>query len=111
MHDVVVVEAAQYVDDGVGLTYIAEELVAQTFSFAGSFHQSGNVHDVACGRNDAPGMNQFRQFVQTFVRHGDLSHLCVDGTERKVCSLCLGTRQTVEKGRLAHVGQTYYTCF
>jgi hypothetical protein len=95
------------VDDGVGLTDIAEELVAQTFSFAGSLHQSGYIHDVACGRNDTPGVDQFRQFV----RHGDLSHLCINGTERKVCSLCLGTRQTVEKGRLAHVGQTYYTCF
>ena len=109
MHDVVVVETTQYVDDGIGLTDITEELVA--FSLTGSFYQSGNVHDVTGGRNDAPGVDQFRQFVQTFVRYGDLSHLCVDGAERKVCSLCLGARQTVEKGRLAHVGQTYYTCF
>ena len=43
--DVAIVEAAQHVDDGVALADVAQELVAESFTFAGALHQSGNVYD------------------------------------------------------------------
>jgi hypothetical protein len=39
MGDVVVLEAAQHVDDGIDLADIAEELVAQPFTLAGAANQ------------------------------------------------------------------------
>ena len=53
---VVVVEAAQHVEYGVCLTDVGQEFVAESFSFAGTLDQSGNVYDLYCGRNNGPGV-------------------------------------------------------
>lgn len=78
-------------DNGVALADVAQKLVAQSFTFAGAFHQSGNIDNVAYGGHDASWMNDFGEFGQSLVRHGYLTHLGVDSTKRKVCRLCLCT--------------------
>lgn len=109
--DVAVVEAAQHVNDGVALADVAQELVAESFTFAGALHQSGNVDDVAHGRYDTPRVNQLGELRQSFVGYGHLSHLGVDCTEREVCRLCLCAAQAVEKSGFSYVGKAHDTSF
>ena len=111
MYDIAVVEAAQYVDDGVALADVAQKLITQSFTFAGAFHQSGNIDNIAYGGHDTSRMNDFGEFGQSFVGYGYLSHLGVDGTKRKVCRLCFCAGQAVEKSGFPYVGQSHYTCF
>ena len=109
--DVVVVEAAQHVYDGVGFAYVSEELVAQTFALAGTLYESGNVHNLAgCGHN-ASRMYNLGELCEAFVGHGYHADVRFDGAKRKVGCLCLRARQAVENRRLAHIRQSYYTTF
>ena len=62
-HDIVVVEAADNVDDSVTLADVSQELIAQTFAFRRTFYQARNVDNLAgCGHN-AAGMHQRCQLV------------------------------------------------
>ena len=61
MRDVIILKAAQHVDDSIRLTDVSEEFVTQSFTFRSSFHQSGNVHNLACGGYDAPRMDNLCQ--------------------------------------------------
>ena len=111
MHDVAIVKAAQHMDDSVTLADVAQELVAQPFALTGTFHQSCNINNVAHSGHNPARMHQLSQFGESFIGHTHLSELRVNCTKRKVCRLCLSTRQTVEKRRFAHVRQTHNTCF
>ena len=46
VNDVLVVEAADDLDDRVGLPNVREELVAQAFAFAGALDETRNVHNL-----------------------------------------------------------------
>ena len=111
MDDVGVVKAAEHVDDGVALADVGQELVAQSFALAGALHQSGNVHNVTDGGHNASGVYQLGQFGQTLVGNAHLAHLGVDGAEGEIGSLRLCAAQTVKKGGLAYVGQSYDSSF
>ena len=106
MGDVAVVEAAQHVDDGVGVADVAQELVAQPLALRGPFDQARDVDDLDRGRHDALRAVDFRQPDEPFVGYGDDAHVGLDRTEGEICRLRLGVRQAVEQGRFADVGQT-----
>ena len=53
MHHVLVVEAAQHMDDRVRLADVSQELVSQSFALAGSLDQTGYIDDLHGGRNDS----------------------------------------------------------
>ena len=82
MNDVVIVEAAHNMDDGVALADVAQKLVAETRALAGTLDQTCNVNKLNDG-NRAEGI---------------VGRLRV-----------LGAGQRIEQGRLAHVGQTHDT--
>ncbi len=44
MLDVVILEAAQHMDDGIDFADIAQELVAQTFAFGRAAYEAGDIH-------------------------------------------------------------------
>jgi hypothetical protein len=52
MGDVVVLEAAQHVHDGVDLADVGEELVAEAFALGGAAHEAGDVDEGDAGRDD-----------------------------------------------------------
>ena len=89
MGDVVVVKAAQYVEDGVRLAYVGKELVAQSFPLAGSLDQSGDVDNLDGGRHDASRVDQLGELVQPFIGDGDDTDVGFNGAEGEVGSLCL----------------------
>ena len=87
--DVVVVEAAQHVDDGVGLTDVSEEFVSESFALACSLHESGDVYYLAGCRHDASGVYYLGELRESLVGHGDNTDVRFYSTEREVCRLCL----------------------
>ena len=89
--DIVVVEAAQHVDDGVCFTNVSQELVAQSLALAGAFYQSGDVYNLACGGHNAARMHDFGKLGEPLVGHGNHAHVRLNSTKGEIGSLCLGT--------------------
>lgn len=58
-HYVVVVEAADDMNDGIALADVSEKLIAEAFTFGSTFHQSGDVHDLTGGGHDASRVHDF----------------------------------------------------
>ena len=111
MHDVGVVETTQNVNDSVALADVSQELVAQALAFRGTLHESGNIDNIAHGRHDATGMDEFGQLREPFVGHTHLPHLGINSTKRKIRSLGLCARQAIKEGGLADVGESHDTSF
>ena len=84
---VIIVEATKYMDDCVCFADIGKELVSQSFAFACTFHQSGDVYDFYCCRNNSLGVYQLCQCVQTFIGNSDNTYIRFDCTEGEVCRL------------------------
>jgi hypothetical protein len=76
-------------NDGIALTYIAQELVAQTLTLAGTLYQSGYIHNLNGGGNYSARVNQFCQFVEALIGNGDGSYVGLYCAERKIGCLCL----------------------
>ena len=91
MGDVLILKAAQHMDDGIRLANVAQELVAQALTLRGPFHQSGYIHYFAGGRNYPARMYQLGQFRQSLVGHRNHTHIGFYCTKRKIGCLCLGT--------------------
>ena len=87
--DVVVVEAAEHVQDGIRLADVGEELVAQSFTLAGSLDESGDVDDFHRRGDDSSRVDQFGEFVQPLVGDGDDADVGLNGAEGEVGSLRL----------------------
>lgn len=96
---------------GIGLSDVAEKLVAEPLALACPLDQAGYVYNLARGGHDTARVHYLGQAGKALVGHGYHAHIGLDGTERKVGCLRLGARQAVEKRRLAHVGQAHYTAF
>jgi hypothetical protein len=45
VNDVVIVEATKYMQNGIGISDVSQELVSQSIAFACAFHQARDIHD------------------------------------------------------------------
>ena len=93
---------------GIGFAYVTEKFVAQSFAFRGPFHQAGNVDYLYGGGYHLLGVVYFGELYETFIGYRDNPYIGLDGAEREIGRLRFSVGQTVEKGRLAYVGQAYY---
>ena len=109
VRNIVVVKAAQHMNDCVALANVTQEFVSQPFALACAFHQSGNVNYFNCCWYYSPRVNNLCQFVESLVRNGDNSYVGLDGAKGEVGCLSLCARQAVEKGRLTNIWQSYYS--
>ena len=107
--DVLVVKAADHMDNGVGLPDVGQELVAQALPLGGPLHQTGDVHKLNDRRGLFLGVIDLCQLVQTGVGDGDHTHIGVDGAEGIIGGLGACVGDGIEQGALAHVGQTHDT--
>jgi hypothetical protein len=110
-YDVIVVEAADDVDDGVALTDVTEELVAEALTLGGTLHQSGDIYDLTRCGHDTSRMDDLSELRQTLVGYGDDTEVGFNRTEGEVGCLCLSARQAVEKRGFADVRQAHDTTF
>ena len=97
MGDVVIVEAAEHMQDGVTLTDVGEEFVAEAFALGRAFHKAGDIYYFNCGRYNRFRVAHLDESSQTVIGNGDDTHVGFDGAERKVGRLGLSVRKTVEK--------------
>ena len=111
MDDVAIIKAAEYVQDGIGLAYVGQELVTETLALAGTLHQAGDVDYVDRGRDGALRLAEVRQGLQPLVRHVGGAEVRLNGTEREIGALGLSGAYTVEEGGFTDVRQTDYTAF
>ena len=110
-YDVVVIEAAEHVDDGVSLTDVSEELIAETLALGCTLNESGDVYYLAGSGNDASRMNYLGESCESLVGHCDDADVRLDCTEREVGCLCLCVGEAVEECGLSHVRESYDTAF
>ncbi len=96
-------------DDGVYLTDVGEEFIAQTLAFGCAFYKTGDIHKFDDGGGVFVRVVHFCQNVQTVVGNGDHAHVGLDGAEGIVCRLGAGVGDGVEEGAFANVGQTHDT--
>src|SRR3546814_393486 len=101
---IVIVETAEYMNNGIGSADITQELIAQAFPFACPFYQAGDINDLNSGWNQSLRIDQICQLTETIVRNGNGTDVGIDGTEREVGRLCLGVGKRVEQSGFTNVG-------
>ena len=106
VHDVLVVEAADNVNNGVHLANVGQELVAKALTLACAAYQTGDIHELDHSRRGLLCVIEFGQRLQTLVRYSDHADIRVDGAERIVCAFRARLRNCVEQGGLADVRQS-----
>ena len=89
VHDVIVVEAADDVNDGVALSDIGKEVVALAFALRGAGDEAGDVNDVDRGRDDDFGASNGLQFLHAFI--GDEHDADIRLNRAKRVILCCNT--------------------
>ena len=109
MDNVVILEAANNMYYRVDLSYVREELVAETFASRCAAHKTRYVNEFnRCG-SYLVRVIHLGELVQALVRHRDHSDIRLDGAERIVRGLCARVCDGVEKCALADIRQTYYS--
>ena len=109
--DIGIVEAAEHMQDGIGLADIGQKLVAETLTPAGTLDKTGDVDNLHRRRHHSSGMHKRLKHLQPGIGHGSGADVGLDGTEREIGRLSLSRTYTVEKSGLADIGQTDYTAF
>lgn len=94
--NVVVVEAAEDMQYGVGLADVGQELIAQAFSLGSALDQAGDVDDLDRGRNHGARLAHVDEAVEALVGHGDDAYVGLDGAEGKIGALGFSVAQAVE---------------
>ena len=105
VHDVLIVEAAHHVDDGIGAADVFEKLIAQTRALAGALDQTCNVDKLDHCGGLLVRLIHLRQLIQPRIRHGHNAHIGLDGAKRIVRALSPGVGDGVEQSGLADVRQ------
>ena len=107
MDDLRVCEAADDVEDGVGLADVGEELVAEAFALRRAFDDAGDVDELHGGGDDGVGLDHGDDAIHAGVGDLDDADVGVDGAEGVVGGLSLCAGEGVEDGALAYIGQAY----
>jgi len=102
MDDFGIGEAADDVEDGVGLADVREELVAEAFALAGAFDDAGDVDELHGG---GVGLDHGDDAVHAVVGYGHDADVGIDGAKRVVRGLGFRSRKRVEDGGLSDVRQ------
>ena len=98
MNHIIVVEAAQNMQYGIGLPDIAQKLISEALTFTRPFDQTRNINDFYGGRYHFLWIDQLFKLFQSAVWHIDHTDIGLNGAKGKIGALCLGIRETIEKG-------------
>ncbi len=110
MGDVVVVEAANNVENGIHAADVPEELVAEPLPQARSPDQPGDVDDLDDCRYHLARLDHRVDLLQPRIGDRQDAEVWFDGGERVVGGVGSGCRQSVEEGALADVGKPDDPC-
>ncbi len=82
--DIVIVETTEHVEDGISLTDIREELVAETLTLGGTLHKTGYIHDLDSGGHHTARVAHLHKFIKTLIGHRDHTDVGFYRTEREI---------------------------
>ncbi|MNW46630.1 hypothetical protein D3C74_239360 [compost metagenome] len=111
VRNILVLEAADHMNDGIHLADVRQELVAKTLALARTAHQSGDIDKFKCRRNRAVRNDQFGQLVESLVRHLNHADVWIDRTKRIVGGFGPRLGYRVKQCGFPHVRQTHNACF
>jgi hypothetical protein len=111
VHDVLILEAANDVRNGIALPYVPEELVPQPLPCASAPHKPRNINEVDRRRDDTFAADHPGYGNQAFVRYNGDAEVRVDSRERVILGLGPCPRKAIEYRGLADVRQPDYTHF
>ena len=103
--DIVVLEAAHHMGDGVDLADVGQELVAEPLALGGAANEAGDIDERQPRRHDLLGLGELRQRLQPRIGHRHFADVRLDGAERIVRRLRRRRlRERIEERRLADIG-------
>ena len=106
MDDIIILKTAHNMHDGIALTDMGQELVAQALAVAGALDQARYIHKFHAGGRNLLGLIHLGQHVQTLIRHGYHARVGFNGAERIISGLRARIGNGVKQGAFAHIGQT-----
>jgi hypothetical protein len=74
-------ETSYHVQNGIRASYVSKELIAETFPIAGSFHQTGYVHNLQLSLDNFFADSDGCKSKQTFIRNTDASNVGLYGAK------------------------------
>ncbi len=104
---VLIVEAADDMNDRVGLANVREKLVAKSFTISRALDQAGDVDELHDSGNDFFWMNDIGELAQSRVGNFHHPDVRLDGAERIVRRLRTRSRKRVEECRFSDVWESY----
>ena len=96
-------------DNGIHLTDIGEELIAEALAFGSSLHESGNINKFNYGRGNLFGIIESGELSETVIGYRNNTYIGIDSTERVIGRFRTGFCQGIEESTFTHVGQAYNT--
>src|SRR6187551_3431863 len=106
MHHVRIVETTDNVQNCVTLPDISKEFISETFAFAGSLYESGDVDNFNRRGHNPLRHNQFGKLVHSLIGNSDYAYVWLNCTKRKVSRLGFRIGKAVKQGRFPHIRQT-----
>ena len=112
MLDIIILETAQHMDDGIDLADIAEKLVAKALALARPAHEACNVDKAQLRLDDLRRTANFGNGLQARIGHRDIADIRFNRAKRIIRRLrrrrlC----QRVEQRGLAHIRQPDNSAF
>lgn len=101
--DIAIIKVTDDLADSVAFTDVSEELVAETFTFTGTGHQTGDIYEFNKSRDDFLGLGDFCEFSQSFVRYFNGADVRFDGAEGVVFGGYLFLGESIEEGGFANI--------
>ena len=106
VYNIVVFKTADNVHNGLNLSDVSEEFVAETLTLRRAFDQTRDVAKFDRGIDCLFGMINFMQLGDACVRYGDDADVRLDRAERIIGCLRARLGDRVEQGTLADIRQT-----
>ena len=109
MNDIVIFKATDNVDNRINLTDMGEELVAETFALGSALYKTCDINEFNDSGGELLGLMEISQPVQPLIRHGNHTHIGVNGAESIIIrrNTCVGN--SIEQSGLANIGQSHDT--
>ncbi len=107
-----ILKATNDLKNGVDFTDMGEELIAEPLPFAGSFDDTGDIHQFEHGGQNSLRSDLRGNPLKASIWNTDNSFIGFDRAKRVIGGLSpLGTGEGIEKCTLANVGQADDTSF
>ena len=106
MDHIAVLETADNVNDSFNISYVPQELVAQTFAFAGTLDQTCDVAELDGGVDGLFRIVDLREPGYSLIWNGHYADVWLDGAKGVVCRLGSSLGYCIEQCAFSHVGQS-----